>query len=465
MKKENQLFAFENDILGEMDATEMAQRIKSKDISAQEVVEAIRLRAEKVDPTLNTIVASNYNVKDIPTEGIFAGVPIFIKDLINVEGFPTCLGSTSVPDNIWKKSDKLIPQIKALGCPIIGKSATSEFGLLPSCETLKNGFTRNPHHLEYSTGGSSGGAGALVAAGISPIAHTMDGGGSTRIPASCCGLVGLKPSRGRHIDTPTKSLPINIACHGIVSRTMRDTANYYYGIEQFKKHPKLPEIGLVNQPLKKRLKIGMFTNTPVGTEAHDDVKKVILDTGKLCQNLGHEVEHIENPYYDKVLLDFIAYYSMLARGIQIGGKLTYNKGFKRKKTEQFSRELSRYFPRLMFLSFGATKRLKKKLLQEYNQQFEKYDLVLSPVLNSPTAKLGYFGTDVPLISMVMKMNNYVNYTIIQNATGTPGISLPMGFCRNGLPIGAMFGAKMGDDRTLLELGLELEAADGFQLRQ
>lgn len=465
MKENNQLFAFEDDILGKMDATEIAQKIRAKDISAKEVLETIRLRAEKVDPTLRSIVASNYDAQDISKEGIFAGVPMFIKDLINVEGFSTCLGSRSVPENIWKKSDKLIPQIEALGCPIVGKSATSEFGLLPSCETLKNGFTRNPHHLEYSTGGSSGGAGALVAAGIVPIAHTMDGGGSTRIPASCCGLVGLKPSRGRHIESPSKSLPIDIVCHGIVSRTVRDTANYYHGIEQFKKNPKLPAIGQVDGPTKKRLKIGMFTQSPVGLEAHQDVKKVILDTGRLCESLGHHVEHIKNPYYDNVLLDFIAYYSMLAKGIQIGGKLTYNKGFKRKKTEPFSKDLNKYFVRLMLLSPGAMKRLKKQLVAEYEQQFEKYDLVLSPVLNTPTAKLGYFGTDVPVASMIMRLNNYVGYTIIQNATGTPAISFPMGFCSNGLPIGAMFGAKMGDERTLLELGFEIEAAGGFKLRQ
>lgn len=323
---DKQVFVFDDDILGNLDATAIAEKIKSKEFTAQEVLECVRARAKKADPQLNSIVSSNYEPKEIPKEGIFAGVPMFIKDLVNAEGFPTRLGSNGIPDNIWKKDDKIISQYRMLGCPIIGKSATSEFGLLPSCETLLNGFTRNPHHLDYSTGGSSGGAGALVASGIVPVAHTMDGGGSTRIPASCCGLVGLKPSRGRDVESPTKGLPIDIVNHGIVSRTMRDTANYHHAVEQFNppQNKKMPRTGLVTAPPKRRLRIGMFTQSPLGIESHEDVCKVILKTGKLCEDLGHQVTHIPNPYEDKVLLDFIAYYSMLTRGIMLGGKFTYN---------------------------------------------------------------------------------------------------------------------------------------------
>ncbi len=461
MKKE--ISAFDIGILENWDATEIAEKIKKKEISAKEVLSTVKERAEKTQEELNAIVSSNYDLNEIKSKGVFAGVPLFVKDLIPVKGLPNRMGSKGMPDKNCKKDDKLIPQLNATGCHIIGKSATSEFGLLPSCETYVNGDTQNPHKVGFSTGGSSGGAAALVAAGVVPIAHTMDGGGSTRIPASCCGLIGLKPSRGRHIESPTKLLPIDIVTHGIVSRSVRDTANYYQAIEQFKKHATYPEIGQVKNPISRKLKIGMFTESPVGIESHDDVKDVVLKAGKICENLGHEVEYIRNPYSDKVLLDFVTYYSMLAKGINSLGRIVNDKGFQKKKVELFTKELGSYFNKLIFLSPGAIKRLKKDLVQTYNQLTEEYDILLSPTLAQPVPPLGYFGTDIPIIATIMRLNNYVGFTIIQNATGAPAISLPLGRCKNGLPIGPQFATKLGDEKTLLELAFQLEAANVFEL--
>ncbi|MGB1247710.1 MAG: amidase [Chitinophagales bacterium] len=454
---------FDIGIIGKMDATEIAERIKNKDFTAEEVLLSVKERAEKSAKELNAIVASNYINHKASTEGIFAGVPIFIKDQVNVEGFSTRMGSSAIPKNIQKKSDKVVRQIQTTGCTIVGKSATSEFGLLPSCETLVNGDTQNPHKIGYSTGGSSGGSGALVAAGVVPVAHTMDGGGSTRIPASNCGLIGLKPSRARHIQSPTEKLPIDIVTNGIVSRSVRDTANYYHAIEQYADNPSLPKIGLVTSPNKKRLKIGVFTQSPVGIEAHVDVKNIVHSTAKTCEGLGHHVEYFKNPYSDDVLLDFLTYYSMLARGNNTFGKFTYGSKFKAKNTERFTRELASYFSKFMFLAPGAIKRLKNQLATEYDNLTAKYDVILSPTLASPVPKIGYFGTDTPIISAIMRLNTYVSYTIVQNTTGAPAISLPMGRCSNGLPIGPQFATKIGDEKTLLELAFELEEANAFTL--
>ncbi len=461
MKKE--FSVFDVGILEDWDATEIAAKIKSKEISAKEVNDCVRERTEKANPALKAIVATGFETNPPQTEGVFAGVPIFIKDLIDVKDFPNRMGSSAIPPKIKKKDDKVVPQIVSTGCHVIGKSATSEFGLLPSCETYVNGDTQNPHRFGYSTGGSSGGAGSLVAAGVTPIAHTMDGGGSTRIPASCCGLIGLKPSRGRHCESPTKQLPIDIVTHGIVSRSVRDTANYYHAIEQYAKNKNLPEIGRVTSPSKRRLKIGMFYQSPTGIESHSDVKAVVLETGKICENLGHEIEYLDNPYTDMLVLDFLTYYSMLARGINSFGKVTYDMGFKKKKAELFTRELGAYFSKLMFLAPGAMKRLKKNLVQEYEGLMEKFDVLLSPTLASPVPEIGFFGTDVPIISAVMRLSNYVAYTIVQNAVGAPAISLPMGYCSNGLPVGPQFAAKIGDEKTLLELAFELEEAGVFKI--
>lgn len=210
---------FHEGILAGMDATAIAEHLRAKDLTVAEAVACVADRVARTESSLNAIVASDFNLgqKVIPTEGVFAGVPTFIKGLVHVKGFPTRHGSAGVPDAISTKSDPVMKQIAATGCLVLGKSATSEFGLLPSTATILNGETRNPVSIEHCTDGSSGGAGALVAAGVVPIAHAMDGGGSIRIPASCCGVVGLKPSRGRHIGSPTKGLPIDIVTNGILS--------------------------------------------------------------------------------------------------------------------------------------------------------------------------------------------------------------------------------------------------------
>ena len=411
-------------ILGDMDATAIAEHIKKKEFTAQEVLDCVQARAEKANPSINAIVASDYQVRDYDENGVFAGVPMYIKDLINVKGFANRNGSAALPDKIEKKDEKVVPQILSTGCYVVGKSATSEFGLLPTVETYVNGDTHNPIKLGYSTGGSSGGAAALVASGVVPIAHTMDGGGSTRIPACCCGLIGLKPSRGRHQGSSTKGLPLDIVTHGIVSRTVRDTANYYHAIEQYAKHPSLPEIGKVTGPSKKRLKIAVFTQSPVGIESHPDVSDVVLKSGQLCEELGHEVAYIPNPYSERFGVDFLAFYAKLAWALTNLGVFLNGGSFKRKQLEPFTRGLAKYAKRLRSFAPGGTMRL-RRFTKSYNEITEKYDVLLGPTLALPVPKLGYLGVDVPIVAAIMRLNSYTNFTIVQNATGAPAISLPM----------------------------------------
>lgn len=451
------------DLLTDLDATAIATHIRNGDFTTQEVLDCVRLRAEQVEPHINAITASDFDRKaQSAGQGVFAGVPTFIKDLVKVKGMPTRQGSAAVPANLSNSSEKVVTQIASTGCVIVGKSTTSEFGLLPSSETLLHGITRNPVNTDYSTGGSSGGAAALVAAGVVPFAHAMDGGGSIRIPASCCGLVGLKPSRGRHVGSPSLGLPVDIVTNGIVSRTVRDTANYFHGIEQFRPHPKLKPIGHVTGPSSRRLRIAMFTQNPAGIEVQKDVSHAVLEAGKACEALGHSVEYIPNPYSDRILFDFLVYYSFLARLLVTFGKVSVHPGFKSKKVEPFTSGLASFFTKSMLHAPSSFKRLRKDVRYEYDALFEKYDVLLSPTLLEPVPKIGYYGGDQPFISLVMRLNNYVNFTIMQNTTGAPAISLPTGRCVNGLPIGPQFAARIGDDSTLLELAFELEQAGAFQ---
>ena len=450
-------------ILAGMDATDIAAAIKNRDFSVKEAIECVAEKVALSEPSLNAIVSSNFDpdLSNVATEGVFAGVPTFIKDLVKVKGFATLQGSRGMPGTIAKKNEKVIDQIASTGFVVLGKSTTSEFGLLPSTNTLRHGETRNPRNLEFCTGGSSGGAGALVAAGVVPIAHAMDGGGSIRIPASCCGLVGLKPSRGRHVASPTQDLPIDIVTNGVVSKSVRDTANYFHGIEQFKQNKKLPSIGHVTGPSKRRLKIAVFSQNPAGIEAHVDVSKAVNNIGLKCQEMGHQVEFIANPYDDRIIIDFLVYYSFLARSLYSFGRLAVHPQFNIKKAEPFTIGLAKFFGRTMLHAPGSFRRLKNEVVMEQERLYDKYDVLLSPAVMEPVPKLGYLGGEQPFTSLVMRLNNYVNFTILQNASGAPSISLPVGKCSNGLPIGPQFSAKLGDDKTLLELAFELEQANAF----
>lgn len=454
---------FDTGILGKMDATEIALQIKNKNIQAKEAIACAIERAQKAEPTINAIVTNCYDTamsQEIPTEGCFAGVPTFMKDLVNVKGLPTLHGSLSIKHKIHKKNEKITDQVLSSGCVILGKSTTSEFGLLASVETLLQGATLNPINIEYSTGGSSGGAGALVAAGVVPFAHAADGGGSIRIPASCCGLVGLKTSRGRDIESPTSVLPVDIVCQGIISRTVRDTANYYAQAEKYYPHPKLAPIGLVTSPIKERLRIAMFSETLSGIDSREDVRNALFNAGKLCENLGHHVTLIPSPFDQQVKMDFMAYWSFLTYMVFRFGKLTYGMGYKKGKLENFTVQMAKIYPKVIFNTNGFVNRL-KKMTHYYDTLFNNYDILLSPVLSHSVPKIGYFDPNIHFFSMIEKLSQYVNFTIVQNITGAPAISLPMGKCDNGLPIGLQFAANMGEDRKLLELAFELEQAGGF----
>lgn len=458
------MHAFDIGILGTMDATEMADQIKNKKISTEEAVNCAIERAKKVNPTLNAIVNDCFDAPVVQKEknegAYFQGVPTFIKDLINVEGLPTLHGSLSVSAAAQKKSEKNTKQVLSTGCVVLGKSTTSEFGLLPAVETLQQGITLNPINLGYSTGGSSGGSAALVAAGVVPFAHAADGGGSIRIPAACCGLVGLKPSRGRDVDSPTAMLHIDIVCQGVLTRTVRDSANYYAAAEMHYSNPKLPKIGWINAPIQKRLKIGLFTGTPTKIKCHSEVNEVTLAAGKFCENLGHEVELIQNPFTQETKIDFLAYWSFVTYLVYRFGKTTYGIGFNKSKLENFTVQMAKIYPKLILSTAKSIRRLKKFMVY-YDSLYEKYDVMLSPILSHPVPEIGYFGPENNFFSNIEKLSQYVNYTTFQNVSGAPAISLPMGQCSNGLPLGVQFAGKLGDDRQLLELAWEIEANGGL----
>lgn len=461
------LHSFEEDTLGRLDATALAEKIQSGEINPEAAVACSIERARRCDSTLNAIVNADYERAQEesrhPLPGIFSGVPTFIKDLNDVKGFPTLKGSSGFKVTPAKKNDKIVDQfLSVTGAVILGKSSTSEFGLLPCGETLQHGETRNPWNTGHSTGGSSAGAAALVAAGVVPFAHASDGGGSIRIPASCCGLVGLKPSRGRNIISRTSIVPVDIAVDGMLSRTVRDTANFYAGLERYHSNKDLLPIGKVEHGGKQRLRIGMFTKSSAGVESHADVTEATLQTGKICEAAGHEVEYINNPFEHRITRDFLVYWSFLSFASMLNEYALNGLSFNHFRTAKFTRQLGGFFPLLSVQAFSSIRNLQKHS-EFYNRLFEKYDVLLSPTLSHPAPPIGYFGTEVDTIEVILKMSGYVNFTTTQNITGAPAISLPMGISREGLPVGVQFAAKLGEERKLLELAFELEERHPFPI--
>ncbi len=463
-----QINTFKSDILGKHDATALAEMISTGKAQSKELVEAAIKRIERVEPIMNAIVVKSFKTARKhslkPRPGCFSGVPGIIKDLVYVKGLPTFHGSQGLPNRKARKNDKVVDQIFSTGMINLGKSSTSEFGLLPTVETALHDSTANPWNRDYSTGGSSGGAAALVASGALPFAHAMDGGGSIRIPASCCGLIGLKPSRGRHIDSSTAKLPVDVVTHGIVSRSVRDTANYFAEIEKHYRPKKLPEIGLVKKSSKKRLKIGMFYKNGAGMYSHPETVEAVERAGKICESLGHEVELIENPYGSQVKLDFFMYFSFLSYCIIRFGRFTYDPAFNNSLLEKYTLESATIFAKMKLSAPKAFRRL-KAFQTTYESMFEDYDVLLSPVLSHPVPKLGYLGHETDFPSFIDKLNALINFTFIQNVSGGPAISLPISVCKNGLPLGVQFAGAIGTEKTLLELAFELEDARVFNVMQ
>ena len=454
--------AYDDDVMGARDGVELAALIAAGEIQASDVVEAAIARARKVNPALNAIVTETFEQARrqhlIAATGLLAGVPSFLKDNEHFKGVPTLIGTRALPKKPADVSSRFVEQFLSVGLVSLGKTTLPEFGLTATTESLATGSTRNPWNLDYSTGGSSGGSAALVAAGVVPLAHGNDGGGSIRIPAACCGLVGLKPSRGRLPDVEgTEKMPIHIVCNGVISRSVRDTAAFYAAVEKKYRNPDMPEIGLVQHPGKDRLRIGLFTDTPYNTSSHADSAKVTVHTGKLCEDLGHNVEKIACPFKAQIMEDFFIYWGMLAFFIHHFGKMILDTGFDKKKLEIWTLGLSRFF-RKNFLKTPFSIRRLKKFSKQYEDIFSNYDILLSPTLSHASPKIGYLSPQVSFETHFERLRQYAAFTPLQNTAGAPAISLPMGFSRNGLPIGVHFAAAYGQEKRLLELAFELEEA-------
>jgi amidase len=437
--------------------------IRAGDITAAEAVEEAIKRADKVQPQLNFMVSDTYalareRAKTVLT-GPFAGVPYLVKDLNDVIGAKTRMGSRATANAAAATEQMAFTNATfATGVVCIGKSATPENGYLPTTEPLAFGPTRNPWNTEHSTGGSSGGAAAAVASGVVPVAHANDGGGSIRFPAANCGLVGLKPSRGRLIDEDLQPSPLAIAVQGVVSRTVRDTAGFFAATEFNQAGSMYPPVGMVTAPGAGKLKVGLITKGFSGAEASTDVAAAINTIAKLMEGAGHTIIPTNWPTAPTFQDDFLAFWSLgAAADMKLVEEMT-GKPADETTAEPFSLRMAQNAATMKPEDIEGVQQRLIEATAAYDAWIAGFDVVMSPVFTSPPSPLGYLRGDVPFDELRRRLLHEVGYTLIHNVAGTPAISLPLGWSRTGLPIGVQFCAARGAEKTLLELAYEMEQA-------
>jgi amidase len=301
-----------------------------------------------------------------------------------------------------------------------------------------------------------------VAAGVVPIAHANDGGGSIRIPASCNGLVGLKPSRGRlPLDKNVRQMPIRIVANGVVTRSVRDTAAFYREAEKVWRNTRLAPIGDVTGPGRDRLRIAVFTKS-VKRECSPEVRDVTLTTAALLEGMGHRVEHLGAPPVPQSFIDdFLLYWALLSLALVRGGKKRFGESFDRTRLDNLTLGLEKHAGRNLHHLPAAIARL-ATLRRRMLGQLRDYDVLLTPTLAEEPPRIGHLDPTADYDQIIDRLVDWVAFTPLQNVTGDPAISLPLGQSASGLPIGMMFSAQLGHDATLLELAYELEVASPFR---
>ncbi len=469
-----------NDPFVAMDATAQAELVKSGEVSSVELVEAAIKRIEALNPVVNAVIHPMFDLAleqaksgKMP-DGPFKGVPYLIKDLSDLKGQPLEYGSRLFKGNIAKQDLGAVGRAKNAGFIILGKTTTPEFGLIGTTEPLLHEATRNPWDLARHSGGSSGGAAAAVASGMVPMAHASDGGGSIRVPASACGLVGLKPSRGRlyKVKGEDNKFAADIVCRFGVSRSVRDTAQLLNISERKGKETVFQPTGLVTGPSSRRLKIAFSTKNALGQPAHPEVRAAIEKTADLCRALGHEVIEARPLINgEEFLAQFMGIWTSTAHTIVKHARLIGLTQLKWISAEQglepWTRGLAKWFateerkkPGVLMRSLAYLNNLERV----YDNFFSQYDVELTPTLQTPPPRLGEHAPDVAFDTLFERVTDYISYTPLHNAAGTPAITLPLYQSQDSLPIGSQFAAGQGQEQTLLELAYELELANPWQDR-
>ena len=455
------------------DGLGLAALVAKRQVAPVELLNAVKQRFEAVNPRINATAQVFFDkaeaqIKQGLPAGPFNGVPFVLKDLgQQLAGTITTYGSRVYKDNTPDFDSTLVTRYKQAGLVIFAKTTSPEFGLTTTTESVLFGRTRNPWNLERTSGGSSGGSSALVASRVVPMAHGSDGGGSIRIPASCCGLFGLKPTRGRVPVGPTQFEGWNgCSHHHALTVSVRDSAALLdatggaeLGSPYFSPPPGRPFLKEVGAAPGK-LRIALAVATPAGTPLDPECRKAAEEAAKLCESLGHSVEEakplIEDAWMREAFLTVLRV--SLARTLDDAAR-SLGRPVTDKDVEPVTWILAQAGRAVNVIAYSraiATMHQVGLAMAKFQQ---KYDVILSPTLARPPVALGVLSLSPANIAQYTKdITEFGPYTAIYNVTGQPSMSVPLHWSSDGLPIGVMFSGRFGEDAILFRLASQLEKA-------
>jgi amidase len=458
------------DELFEMDATGLAALIEKRELKPIELVEATIERIEAINPKINAVVTPMYDQardtakKELPV-GPFTGVPFLLKDLLaQYAGVRLTLGTRAMKDFVPSHDSELVIRFKRAGLIVVGKTNTSEIGLLPTTEPELFGPTRNPWGPGKSPGGSSGGSAAAVAARLVPMAHANDGGGSIRIPAACCGLFGLKPTRGRNpLGPDIGDIMSGLVVEHAVTRSVRDSARLLDAIQG--PDPGAPYVAprpwrpyaeeVLRDP--RRLRIAFTTSSPTGTDVHPDCRAGVENAAKLLSELGHTVEEaapkLDGPRLLKAFIDLWA--AGTAHDVYRFRKMDRDID----QMEPYTLALAEQGRQLSAIDYLDSVSYLQGVGRDLARFMTTYDCWMTPTLGQPPLPLGSFSSSEtdPLAPMLLS-TEFVAFTPIANATGQPAMSMPLHRTEDNLPVGVHFLGRFGEEGLLFALAAQIERA-------
>jgi Asp-tRNA(Asn)/Glu-tRNA(Gln) amidotransferase A subunit family amidase len=465
------------------DAIGLAQRVARREVSARELLEVAITRLERLDPLVHAVPLrwlerARRHAESLP-RGPLRGVPFLLKDLyVAVVGERLTNGSRLFRDQVSSVSSALALRYERAGLQLLGRSASPELGITTSTESRLYGATRNPWSLEHIAGGSSGGAAAAVAAGIVPAAHASDGGGSIRIPASCCGLFGLKPTRARVSLAPSGGEGWNgLSVNHAVTRSVRDSAllldlaaGYEAGDPYCAPHaprPYLEEVQLRPKPLR----VAISQKAWNGAEVDPVCLTALANAAALCEELGHHVEpaHPEVPgdELSRTALAIVAVNTMsklLERGVELG--LEPLEAEIERQVEPLTWITAKGAQRITGIGFLQAIQSAHAIGRQVASFFQRFDVLLTPTMACQPLRIGDLALDHPDVGVWGRnLRQTIAFTQLMNVAGNPAMSVPLYWSDAGLPIGVQFSAAFGDEPTLLRLAAQLEQARPWSHRR
>jgi amidase len=442
-------------------AVEQARLVRIGEVTSAELVQLSLDRIARLDPVLNAFVtvcadealAAAARIDSTPGDALFRGVPIGVKDLAATARIRTTYSSRAYADYVPDFDTAVVRRIREAGFVIVGKTNTPEFGTVAFTESDLNGATRNPWNTDLTPGGSSGGAAAAVSAGLVPLAHATDGGGSIRIPASCCGLFGLKPSRGRVSSAPFGSLE-GLSTAGPMARTVEDAAafldvlsGYEPGDPWWAPPPERP-FAVTTREAPVRLRVAVTTTPPIDTPVDPECVRAAMAAAEILTGVGHDVREESPPWHEPSLFDlFLTVWQVgpTLHPVDETAMTSLNRGLVESARATSAAEYAR--------AVGQLQALARRIVAFWAD----VDVVLTPTLALPPVPIGWQEAVTGSSEQLRRNTEFTPFTAVANLTGQPAMSLPLYWSDDGLPIGVQTIGPPAGDALLLQLAAQVEA--------